>query len=85
VPGGILGWDPTLEERSDLRTDDLTVKQRNDLEEGERFSNRGEAARFLDRLEDNSGQVRATETTEPSGTVEDDPVVSTTTTTVAPP
>ena len=86
VPGGILGWDPTLEERSDLRADDLTPKQRNDLEEGERFSNRGEATRFLDRLEDNDAQVRATETTEPeNATVEDDPVVSTTTTTVAPP
>jgi PPM family protein phosphatase len=89
VPGGILGWDPTLEQRSDLRTDDLTAKQRNDLEEGERFSNRGEAARFLDRLEDDSAQVRATETTEVTepegGIIEDDPVVSTTTTTVAPP
>jgi len=86
VPGGILGWDPTLEERSDLRADDLTPKLRNDLEEGERFSNRGEATRFLDRLEDHDAQVRATETTEPgSATVEDDPVVSTTTTTVAPP
>jgi protein phosphatase len=88
VPGGILGWDPTLEERSDLRADDLTPKQRNDLEEGEKFSSRGEAARFLDRLEDGNRRVQATETTEPtdttgpeSGTVEDDPVVSTSTTT----
>ena len=52
VPGGVLGWDPTLEERSGLIADDLTPAQRADLEDGHRFADRSEALRYLRRLEE---------------------------------
>jgi hypothetical protein len=53
VPGGLLGWDPTVERRSPLRAADLSPAERADLEGGHRFSSRSEAGRFLQRLEDN--------------------------------
>ncbi|MGH9035347.1 MAG: hypothetical protein ACRD0O_06245, partial [Acidimicrobiia bacterium] len=52
VPGGVLGWDPTVERRSGLIADDLTPAQRADLEGGHRFPSRSEAVRYLDRLEE---------------------------------
>lgn len=52
VPGGLLGWEPTVEARSSLGTEDLTPAQRADLEDGHRFPSRSEAARFLERLEE---------------------------------
>jgi hypothetical protein len=53
VPGGLLGWDPTVEQRSPLRVEDLTPAERADLEGGHRFPSRNEAGRFLRRLEEN--------------------------------
>ncbi|MGH9040444.1 MAG: hypothetical protein ACRDZ3_09450, partial [Acidimicrobiia bacterium] len=52
VPGGVLGWDPTVERTSNLSAGDLTPAQRADLEDGHRFANKSEAQRFLQRLED---------------------------------
>lgn len=52
VPGGVLGWDPTVERRTGLVADDLTPAQRTDLEGGHRFPSRAEALRYLDRLEE---------------------------------
>jgi protein phosphatase len=52
VPGGVLGWDPTVEQRSGLIRDDLSPAQQADLEEGHRFSSRSDAVRFLERLEE---------------------------------
>lgn len=52
VPGGLLGWEPTVEARSSLGTEDLTPAQRADLEDGHRFSTRSAAANFLERLEE---------------------------------
>jgi protein phosphatase len=52
VPGGVLGWDPTVERRSGLIADDLTPAQRADLEDGHRFAGRSEALRYLRRLEE---------------------------------
>lgn len=52
VPGGVLGWDPTVEQRSSLIADDLTPAQRADLEDGHRFTSRSEALRYLRRLEE---------------------------------
>ncbi len=52
VPGGVLGWDPTVEQRSGLIRDDLSPAQQADLEDGHRFSSRSDAVRFLMRLED---------------------------------
>jgi protein phosphatase len=51
VPGGLLGWDPTVERRSDLRAGDLDPAARAKIENGLRFSDRSKALGFLDRLE----------------------------------
>jgi PPM family protein phosphatase len=53
VPGGLLGWEPTVERRSDLRAGDLDPADRDRVESGLRFSDRSEATRFLARLEEN--------------------------------
>jgi PPM family protein phosphatase len=66
VPGGLLGWDPTVEQRSHLRAEDLTPAQRADLEGGHRFANRPEAGRFLQRLEENRLIALAEEETTPA-------------------
>lgn len=62
VPDGFLVWDPTVEEQTDLRTTDLNNAQRDDLEDGHRFSSRNGADAFLARLE------RSTTTTTTSTT-----------------
>ena len=51
VPGGLLGWEPTVERRSDLRAGDLEPVDRAKVENGLRFSDRSEAMGFLTRLE----------------------------------
>ncbi|HEX6312283.1 MAG TPA: Stp1/IreP family PP2C-type Ser/Thr phosphatase [Acidimicrobiia bacterium] len=64
VPDGLLGWDPTLEERTDLEESDLTEAERSDLEGGKRFSSRESADRFVERLEENVAErTAATSTT----------------------
>ena len=69
VPGGVLGWDPTVEERSGLITDDLTPAQRADLEGGHRFASRSDALRYLRRLEEERTPVPEPEPASPSTTV----------------
>lgn len=51
VPGGLLWWDETVERRSDVTVDELTVAQRVDLGDGHRFSSLDAATRFLARIE----------------------------------
>jgi protein phosphatase len=68
VPGGVLGWDPTVERRSGLIADDLTPAQRADLEGGHRFTSRSEALGYLRRLEEERAPIPApalTSTTAP--------------------
>ena len=62
VPGGLLGWKPTVERRTDLTAADLTPADRADLEGGHRFASRSDADRFLQRL-DQERQVLAASTT----------------------
>lgn len=50
VPGGLLGWNPTVDRQTDLTAEQLTPADRADLESGHRFASRSEASRFLDRL-----------------------------------
>src|SRR5207302_2695691 len=40
VPGGLLGWQPTVDRQTDLTAADLTPADRADLETGHRFANR---------------------------------------------
>ncbi len=74
VPGGLLGWDPTLEERTSIRARDLTPAERSDLADEKRFSSHDKADAFVDRLRD---KVREREERE-------EEAAATTTTTVPP-
>ena len=47
VPGGLLGWDPTVEARSHIDAADLTRAERTDLDGGKRFSSRGSAEDYI--------------------------------------
>ena len=51
VPGGLLGWDPTVAHQTDLTATDLTEADRADLESGHRFASRSDANQFLERLQ----------------------------------
>jgi len=67
VPGGLLGWEPTIDMQIDLKTGDLTPADRTDLESGHRFASRSDATRFLDRLRQNhEAMVGSTTTTGPA-------------------
>jgi hypothetical protein len=65
VPGGLLGWNPTVDRQTDLTADQLTPADRADLEGGHRFASRSEADRFLDRLRETAAPSTTT-TTAPS-------------------
>jgi protein phosphatase len=71
VPGGILGWDPTIERRTQLAPADLTAAQRSELEDEKKFSSLGDAEAYVGRLRA-SADTRSTPST-------------TTTTTTTPP
>ena len=51
VPGGLLGWDPTVERRTSVHASDLTQGQVQDLRDGHPFSSEDGAERFISRLE----------------------------------
>jgi serine/threonine protein phosphatase PrpC len=51
VPGGLLGWDPTIDRRTSIRASDLTAGQVQDLRDGHPFSTQDGAERFIARLE----------------------------------
>ena len=50
VPGGLLGWEPTVDHQTDLTAADLTEADRADVESGHRFASRADATQFLERL-----------------------------------
>jgi hypothetical protein len=52
VKGGLLAWDPTVERRTTIASDDpgLTDAQRQDLQDGKKFSSRGGADDYVARL-----------------------------------
>ena len=52
VKGGLLAWDPTVERRTTIASDDpgLTEEQRQDLADGKKFSSRGGADDYVARL-----------------------------------
>ena len=63
VPGGLLGWDPTVAQQTELTAGDLTEADRADLESGHRFASRADADRFLERLEQTHEALAASTTT----------------------
>jgi serine/threonine protein phosphatase PrpC len=51
VPGGLMGWQPTVDRQTDLTAADLTEADRADLQNGHRFASRSDADRFVARLQ----------------------------------
>ena len=76
VSGGVLWWSPTVERRSGVEVDKLTVAQRSDLTDGHRFSSSTDAESFLRRLE--ADVARRSRLQDDSTTPETDPTVTTT-------
>jgi len=68
VPGGLLGWQPTVDRTTDLTAADLTPADRSDLQNGHRFASRSDADRFVTRLQQaHEALAGTTSTTGPSG------------------
>jgi PPM family protein phosphatase len=63
VPGGLLGWDPTVDHQTELTGADLTEADRADLESGHRFASRSDANQFLERLEQEREAMAGSTTT----------------------
>ncbi|HEX9466997.1 MAG TPA: hypothetical protein VGA11_01180, partial [Acidimicrobiia bacterium] len=76
VPGGVAGWDPTIERRTTIRARDLRTSNRAEVRDDKHFSSRGDADAYLSRLARNT----TTTTTSSSTTT----TTTTTTTTLAP-
>jgi protein phosphatase len=65
VKGGLLIWDPTIDRRTDLDRDELTQAQRQDVDDGKKFSSRGGADAYVRRLRQGV-EERTTATTVPA-------------------
>ena len=78
VPGGLLGWEPTVDHQTDLTAADLTEAARADLESGHRFASRSDANQFLDLLQQahEALAVTTTTTTPPTGATGEPPPVA---------
>jgi protein phosphatase len=63
VPGGLLGWKPTVDHETELTAADLTEADRADLESGHRFASRSDANQFVDRLRQAHEALAGTTTT----------------------
>jgi serine/threonine protein phosphatase PrpC len=63
VPGGLLGWEPTVDHQTELTAADLTEADRADLESGHRFASRSDANEFLERLQQAREALAGTTTT----------------------
>jgi len=50
VPGGVLGWDPTVERRTGLAFEDVPASQRANVRDGAARGSRGEAEQYVERL-----------------------------------
>lgn len=74
VPGGLAGWDPTIEQRTTLELSDLEPAARAQVQEHRSFSSRADAAAFVARLKSQTTSTTTTTTT-----------TTTSTTTTAPP
>ena len=65
VKGGLLAWDPTVERRTTIASDDpgLTEAQRQDVKDGKKFSSRGGADAYVARLRQGIQESTTTTTT----------------------
>jgi serine/threonine protein phosphatase PrpC len=71
VKGGLLAWDPTIERRTTIASNDpgLTAAQRQDLEDGKKFSSRDGADAYVARLRQGIEERTPTTTIPPESTV----------------
>jgi serine/threonine protein phosphatase PrpC len=73
VKGGLLAWDPTVERRTTIASDDpgLTDAQRQDVKDGKKFSSRGGADAYVARLRQGiqASTTTTTTTVPPESTV----------------
>jgi protein phosphatase len=69
VPGGLMGWDPTVDHQIELTAADLTEADRADLESGHRFASRSDANQFLERLQQNHAAQAGSTTTTTTATI----------------
>ncbi|HKN37926.1 MAG TPA: Stp1/IreP family PP2C-type Ser/Thr phosphatase [Acidimicrobiia bacterium] len=82
VPGGLLGWQPTVDRRTDLTAADLAPADRDDVEKARhRFTSRSDADRFLARLQQAHEALAGTTTTTTGAAVEGPATTATTETT----
>ena len=63
VPGGMLGWQPTVDRPTELTVGDLSEADRADLQNGHRFASRSDADRFVARLQQAHEALAGTTTT----------------------
>ncbi|HLF99357.1 MAG TPA: Stp1/IreP family PP2C-type Ser/Thr phosphatase [Acidimicrobiia bacterium] len=75
VPDGFLVWDPTVEERTEVRVADLTEADANDVRSEKRFSSESSARRYVNRLAESTST-----TTSPTTTTTSQPAASAPTT-----
>jgi serine/threonine protein phosphatase PrpC len=68
VPGGLLGWDPTVDVTTKLRVDELTPADRDDVESDKRFGSEADAQDYIDRIDKNAEDRVVPSTTRPRST-----------------
>jgi hypothetical protein len=79
VPGGLAGWNPTIEQRTSVELADLKPAAQSQVRDHQTFSSRADAAAFVSRLK----ATTTTTTTTSTSTTTSTTVAPTTT--VAPP
>jgi hypothetical protein len=63
VPGGLMGWNPTIEQRTSLDVADLRPAAQAQVREHQTFSSRADAAAFVTRLKDQTTTTTTSTTT----------------------
>ncbi len=63
VPGGLAGWNPTIEQRTSLDVTDLRPAARAQVRDHQTFSSRADAAAFVARLKDQATTTSTTTST----------------------
>jgi protein phosphatase len=80
VPGGFAGWDPTVEERTELMRDDLEPIVVEHIDDGTAKGSRSDAEQYIAQVEKDVADATSTTTTSSTTTS----TSTTTTTTIAP-
>jgi PPM family protein phosphatase len=68
IPGGLAGWDPTIEQRTTVELADLKPVARAQVQDHQTFSSRADAAAFVTRLKAQTTTTTTTSTTTTSTT-----------------